>query len=153
MWSCGVWHNTWYLRPCGLFCNFFAITQTLFYDLILHGISCQYITQSWGPHVVVSLTPKEQECQVHTKTVYFHKEESLHLHMYSTCNQVALCVFARWFHIWEQPVLYSVVVKINIDCNSHQVSVDEWVLVSCWSFSPVTVSTPLMLPLWHPWCW
>lgn len=49
----------------------------------------------------------------------------------------------------NQPVLFSVVVKVNIDCNSNQVSVDEWELVSCRSFSPVSVSTPLMLPLWH----
>lgn len=40
----------------------------------------------------------------------------------------------------NQSLLFFVVGKENIDCNRNQVSVDEWVLVSCRSSSPVTVS-------------
>lgn len=53
----------------------------------------------------------------------------------------------------NQTVLLSViVVKINIDCNNHQVSVDEWVLVSCRFFSPVnsvySTDAPIVAPMW-----
>lgn len=150
MCSCGIWHNTWDLGPCGLF---FILQLVCYYPDPLLGFD---ITWDFMPGHQSFLMPS---CSgifdtLGTGTPKWFISIKM-THCLFRCVQLA----SKWLFVslpdhttfGNQSLLFFVVGKENIDCNRNQVSIDEWVLVSCRSSSPVTVSTSRILPLWH-WC-